>query len=284
MQSVFLPERLFSIIGSPLGHSLSPLLHNWGFQRLGLPYVYFPWEVTAEGLPEVQVGLRSLPLFGASVTIPHKQSVMPYLDELTATARRTGAVNTLYWSGGRLWGENTDAAGFLQALDHKGIEPSSVLVLGCGGAAHACVSGLLERGVRDVAVSGRNEASLQRLRQRFAVRALPWEDRERHAGDLLVNATPLGMKGATSGRSPVSDQALAGFRWVVDLVYNPLQTPLLSRAESMGARTADGLWMFVFQGLAQFELWTGGRPPALEARSLLEDALGRGPENGGRRG
>jgi shikimate dehydrogenase len=276
MQSASPPQRLFAVVGSPLGHSLSPVLHNWGFQRLGLPYVYFSWEVPVLELPALHVGLRSLPLSGASVTLPLKQAVIPYLDEATLRVRQTGAANTLYWNRDRLWGENTDVSGFLSALDHLGIAPSSALVLGAGGAACACLSGLLERGIGDVAVSARNEHAVRHLRERFKVRTVAWDQRGLCTGDLLVNATPVGMQGGPEGdASPMGDEGLTGFCRVMDLVYNPVQTPLLARARARGLQEVDGLWMFLFQGLAQFELWTGRSLDPEEARGLLENALAR---------
>lgn len=200
---------------------------------------------------------------------------MPLLDRLTANAREIGAVNTLYWEDGRLWGENTDVTGFMAPLLELGTTPGTVLVLGAGGAARAAVCGLHRAGWR-VLLSARTGNRADRLAHSFQAGHVPWSERHEVRPDLLVNTTPLGMSGPFQGLSPWK-ASLRGISLVYDLIYNPRETPLLTQAEREGAGVVHGLPMFVHQACAQFELWTGRRFPLDRAMPLLEETLaGRG--------
>lgn len=282
------PEHLFGILGKPLAQSLSPALHTWAFARTGFAGAYCAWEKGAEELPEFFRAVRCLPIAGLSVTIPHKQAVLPFLDGLTPRAGALGAVNTIFWRENRLMGENTDADGFLAALSrHKGALPPSALVLGAGGACRAALAGLRELGFARVYVAARklNKAAL--LAHDFGCLAVPWEERERVLSSLdsclIVNATPLGMRGADVGASPLSEDALAALArragkgnapsLVYDLVYSPRQTRLLRMAEEQGLGTVDGLAFFVAQGLMQFRIWTGLSPSFEAAFALAAQEL-----------
>ena len=253
----FVPEKLFGIIGDPLGHSLSPLLHNQAFAWFNLPSVYCSWPLKAEAVEQFIQALRLLPISGCSVTIPHKQRVAALCDGLSDWAARTGAVNTLYWKDGELFGENTDCTGFMAPLQDQDLCPSSALVLGTGGAALAVSTGLQALGVRKIAVAGRNPDQLRRLQERFAVTPVAWENRTEVRASLLVNATPLGMAGDHAGALPYPGEGLSRFGCVYDLVYNPLWTGLLAAARDAGCICISGLDMFVCQAVEQFRLWTG---------------------------
>lgn len=262
---------LLGIIGHPLSHTLSPVLHNWAFRELGIQASYHVWDTPPEKLQAFLAALRTLPIHGASVTIPHKEPVMPLADRLTANAREIGAVNTLYWEDGKLWGDNTDVTGFMAPLLERGTPPGKVLVLGAGGAARAAVCGLHRAGWK-VLLSSRTGNRADRLAHSFQAEQVPWSERHAVRPDLLINTTPLGMSGPFQGLSPWKD-SLQGISLVYDLVYNPRETPLLAQAAREGVETIPGLPMFVHQALAQFERWTGRRFPLPGAMALLEQAL-----------
>jgi len=265
-------KRLFGVVGHPLQQSLSPVIHNWGFEEHELPWTYLAWDIDPEHLPHFTVALRTLPISGASVTIPHKLSIMPYTDRLTRTALSVGSVNTLYWQDGQLWGENTDLAGFLSPLE-AGREPvDSALILGAGGASLACIQGLRRMEVGDIAVCARDDGKARALAGEQGIRAVPWSERGERSADLLINATPLGMKGKGRDSLPL-DPVPERFPLVYDLVYNPVRTLLLRRAEEAGCRTISGLAMFVNQAREQFRIWTGLKLEEEALASLVRDHL-----------
>ena len=201
----------YGVIGSPLTQSLSPALYAWGFARSGHPGAYFAWEKNKPDLPGFFAAMRSLPIAGLSVTIPHKQAVIPFLDKLTPRAQAVGAVNMVYWQEGSLVGDNTDVVGFLAPLlkirDAGKKLPPSALLLGAGGAGRAALTGLRELGLAEVWVAARNAAKAEALARDFGCRPLAWEDREQALAKLgpvlIINATPLGMTGTFAGQSPL---------------------------------------------------------------------------------
>ena len=266
------------ILGYPLGHSASPAFQQAALDHLGLDARYEAWEVEPERLAERVQELRGPDLLGFSVTVPHKEAVMPLLDAVEATARDIGAVNTVVCRDGRLVGANTDLAGFLAALREEGAyEPrgGSALVLGAGGAARAVAYALLSDGAAAVAIANRSPERARILAEELGARfpakvqALPL-DAEALAPllgadasvDLLVNCTSVGMAhGPDPDASPVPAGLMPSTALVYDLVYNPQETPLLAAARRAGARTLGGLPMLVYQGAAAFRLWTGREAP-----------------------
>lgn len=290
--NIVLPQKLFGIIGYPLGHSLSPVLHNWGFRKKFPDAVYMRWPVTSDQLPHFMEAVRVLPIHGVSVTIPHKESMFSYCDTVTEAARTVGAINTLYWREGLLWGDNTDVTGFIAPLQERGWTFSSALVLGAGGAARAVLAGLVAYGVRDIRIANRTLHTAKELAQQFGATAIPWEERESYIGQLVVNTTPCGMAGSSlAGTSPLSLEALqqaaaschdaqgnslergTTHLLVYDIVYNPLETPLLRNALQAGWHVQDGLAMFIAQAVEQYRCWTGEMFSSQEARTLLVDTL-----------
>jgi shikimate dehydrogenase len=265
--------QIFGIIGYPLGHSLSPTLHNWGFARTSFPGTYCRWPVTAEQLPAFMLAVRTLNIRGVSVTIPHKESVIPHLNGLTPRALAVGAVNTLYWEGDLLMGDNTDVAGFLAPLQLRHASITSALVLGAGGAARAVLAGLREVGCQKIVLANRSPEAARKMAAEFGATPCPWEERKEVRAELLVNTTPLGMLGDFVDQTPW-EGSMGRFTLVYDLIYNPLQTRLLGEAEDAGCTTLSGLDMFIHQGLAQFQRWTGLEFPLAEADRLLRKHLG----------
>lgn len=259
----------YGIIGWPLGHSKSPLLHNWGLRTSGLPGSYEAWPTEPKKLKAFMAEVRARHIKGVSVTIPHKEAVMPYLDGLTERAQSVGAVNTLFWKDGRLLGDNTDVAGIKVPLTPHQAGLESALVLGAGGAARAACAALKELGVPEIAVTGRTAAKAEALARAFGITTVDWQGRATRPWSLLVNTTPLGMTGEHKDESPWPRDAFAGVGLVFDLVYNPVRTVLLEEAKNAGVTVLSGLQMFLHQGLAQFEIWTGVRLDEKSARQLI---------------
>jgi shikimate dehydrogenase len=266
--------RSYGIIGWPLGHTLSPTLHNWGFAELGLDARYRAWPLKPDDLPAFMERVRSEPVHGLSVTIPHKRAVMAHLDRVSGRAEAIGAVNTVYWDGDGLCGENTDVIGVVAPLRGLTPLPRSAIVLGAGGAARAAVAGFLELGIERVAVANRTRTKAESLAGDFGVACVGWEERMDFPWDLVCNTTPLGMSGDLANETPWDADRFAAGAVAYDIVYNPLTTRFLAEAGTAGCRTVSGLEMFLHQGLAQFRLWTGRDMDEAGARRLLLAALG----------
>ena len=281
------------IIGYPLGHSASPAFQQAALDHLGVDATYERWEVAPERLAERVRELRGPDLLGFSVTVPHKEAVMPLLDEVDTAARDIGAVNTVVHSDGRLLGANTDLAGFLRALREDGdYEPRGrrALILGAGGAARAVAYALLSEGAASVAIANRSPERARTLANELATRfparvdalALDAESLAPLLGadasvDLLVNCTSMGMAhGPAADASPIPAGLIPRTALVYDLVYNPAETPMLAAARRAGARTLGGLPMLVYQGAAAFRMWTGREAPVDVMMRAASAALQRG--------
>ncbi len=276
--------RLAGVIGWPVSHSRSPLLHNRWLERYGIDGAYVPLPVRPGMLAAAVQGLRAAGFAGVNVTLPHKPEAATLCDELTPSARLTGAVNTLVF-GETIVGHNTDGAGFVAHLRASGVDPAAgpALLLGAGGAARAIAAALLAEGV-PVTVSNRNPERAAALAAALpGLRTLPWEQRGAMPGSalpdsalrdsaLLVNTTSLGM----AGQPPLPmrlDRARPGLV-VADIVYVPLETPLLATARARGLRTVDGLGMLLHQAGAGFAAWFGQAPEVdADVRDLLVASL-----------
>jgi shikimate dehydrogenase len=274
--------RVVGIIGDPVSHSLSPRMHNAAFAHYHMNWCYLPFPVPSPLLPDAIRGLRALGIVGVNVTIPHKESVLPLLDEVDGEARAIGAVNTIHIVEGRCFGYNTDAHGFREALRQEGLfAPSGrrVAVLGAGGGARAVCAAVAWEGAGEVVILNRTPERGRRLAEDLARRFpetrfsfLPLEGRlvkeVLPTCDLVVQATSLGMKGEAS---PVKEPTVFHKGMVVvDLVYQPEETPFLRMARAMGAKTVTGLTMLVYQGARSFEIWTGRPAPV----AVMKQAIG----------
>jgi len=263
--------KICGVIGDPIEHTMSPVMHNAAFKEMGMDYVYVAFQVKKEGLGEAIRGMRGLNIRGLNVTIPHKVAIIPLLDRLDHLAELIGAVNTVVNDNGVLTGYNTDAEGFLQALLERGIEPrgKNVVILGAGGASRAISFILAERGSSLVILNRTLDKAREcasRIGEVFQkeVKALGF-DSENLAkalteADILVNTTSVGMYPDTD-ETPVNSDLLRPGLIVVDIVYNPIKTRLLEETEAAGARTISGIDMFVWQGALAFEKWTGLKAP-----------------------
>jgi shikimate dehydrogenase len=264
-------KHLLGILGYPLGHSYSPAMHNAGIRSLGIDYEYLPFEVDAQGLAGKIAELRKNPDFaGANVTLPHKQTVIPLLDELSDLSAKMGVVNTIVHRDGKLYGTTTDPEGFLNGFKDAGhsFDGKSVVVLGSGGTARTIAFALLllENPSR-VALAARNARTSRELADEILAKTgkrleiLPSDSwRTQVSGfDVVVNATPIGMHPNVE-QSPLDPGALREGQIVYDVLYNPEETALLKHARERHCETVGGLGMLVHQGIASLKLWTGLDP------------------------
>lgn len=266
--------ELYGIMGNPVGHSLSPAMHNGAFGALGLNKAYLPFFV--QDVAQAMTGLRALGVKGVSVTIPHKQAVIAYLDSIDPVAEKIGAVNTLVISNNAIHGANTDWIGANRALSEKiSLQGASVLLLGAGGSARAIGFGLLEAGA-SLTIASRTPEKGQALAKLLGCPWLPLAEADSVKADILINATSMGM-GAQLDLLPIAPESLVNFQVVMDIVYAPLKTRLLQAAEQAGCQTINGLAMLLYQGAAQFELWTGQQAPVEVMRQSLLTSLGCNP-------
>lgn len=249
---------LYAVIGDPVSHSLSPVMHNSAFQYIGYNGVYLAFHV--KEISSAVAGIKSLGIKGVSVTIPHKQAIMQYLDEIDEKALNIGAVNTVYHKEGKLIGFNSDCLGAMSALKEKtDIQGKQVVMIGAGGAARAIGFGIIAEG-GDLTILNKFEDEGKLLANDLGVNYYPMSHFERMECHILINATPLGMTPDIES-TPVSQNNLHKDIVVMDIVYNPLKTRLLREAEHAGCTTVDGISMFIYQGAFQFELWTGQKAP-----------------------
>ncbi len=264
--------QLYGVIGNPVRHSLSPMIHNGAFRRMGLNAVYLAFEV--RDLKGAIDGMRSLGIRGVSVTIPFKMKVIPFLDAIEDGARKIKAVNTLLHEEDRLVGYNTDGCGALEALEEKvDLKGKRVLLLGAGGAARAIGFSLKTRDC-ELIISNRTMDRAAGLAKELRCAHQPLSSIEDLSADVVINATSVGMH-PRDQESPLPQRALKREMTVMDIVYKPLQTKFLREAEEAGCLTINGLEMLSRQGAGQLEIWTGKRPDILEIKNDLRRALQR---------
>jgi shikimate dehydrogenase len=286
--------KFVGLIGHKLKHSISPQFQQAAFDYLGLDIRYELWDTDKDELPNVVEGIRKPSKLGANVTIPYKEAVLLLLDKVDQLARRIGAVNTIVKvkRDDKLVGYNTDAGGFIRALEEDGgFDPKGkrAVLIGAGGAARAVSFALTDAGVRSLVILNRSIERGKELAMDLKwdlkvsdteVIALSWKDGRTLTAlsecDLLVNCTSVGMKNSASeGKSPLSMGLIPKRALIYDVVYNPIETPLIAAAKRAGARTLGGLPMLVYQGAASFKLWTGEEAPIDIMMRAAKRALAR---------
>ncbi len=278
---------LVGLIGWPVEHSLSPMMQNAAFTKVGLDWVYVPLPVRPDNVPQALAGLSALNFVGVNVTVPHKQAVMRYMNELSDSAKIIGAVNTICLQQGKYIGHNTDATGFLNSLLEANCHPQGmrVAVLGAGGAARAVVFALAQAKAASVIVLNRTAERaaflVDDLVETFPNNALHFAALTpqsimdlNNQLDLVVNTTSVGMSPNIEDCPWPSDVAMPSQTIFYDLVYRPLETVFLARAREAGAKTIGGLGMLIHQGAAAFERWTGQAAPIAVMRQACMDGLG----------
>jgi shikimate dehydrogenase len=288
MQQITGKTKLLGIIGDPVEHSLSPVMHNAAIASLGLDYIYVPFPVKPGDLTTVLAGFNAVNLSGFSITIPHKQEIIPLLNEITEDAVNIGAVNTVWRTASGWKGTNTDAEGFvapLKLLDRDWSKTTPV-ILGHGGAARAVIAGLANLGCSEIHVVGRNIDKLARFYQSWShapkittlLKIHNWDNLSSliPAADLLVNTTPVGMSpnAETSLVEASLIQKLKPKAIAYDLIYTPNPTQFLKLAQAQGIMAIDGLEMLLQQGVAALQIWLQQPVPVEVMRDSLQEYLG----------
>ncbi|MFA5779494.1 MAG: shikimate dehydrogenase [Elusimicrobiota bacterium] len=267
--------KILGIFGYPIKHSLSPLMHNAAIEKMDIDFIYLPFEVKTDGLPDAVSAIRIFNITGVNVTIPHKENIIKYLDEISEEAKKIGAVNTIVNKNGKLSGFNTDYYGFLKSISEK-IRPrnKNVLMLGCGGVARAIALSLIDSKINRLTVADIDtekakyflEGSFPQIKV-VKISQIPDEIK---SADIFINATPAGMKAGEC--SPIDKKYLRKDLFVYDVVYNR-ETQLLKDAKKIGAENSSGLDMLIYQGAKSFELWTGKTPPVDLMKKVLRRTL-----------
>lgn len=273
-------RHVAALIGSPVEHSLSPVIHQAAFDAAGVDWTYVAFDVAAGGGAAAVESMRTLGIAGLSVTMPHKQAAFDAVDRLEPAARALQSVNTISWDGDELVGSSTDGAGFVASLAEReiGVDGARVVVIGAGGAARSVIDALGREGAAAIAVVNRTEARAREAATLAAMASVGTVDDIARA-DIVVNATNLGMGVAPVDARPqdmaCDPQLLRPGQVVVDLVYHPLRTAWLEAAERIGARPIDGLGMLIHQAALQQQRWLGAAADVEVMRTAAEAALAR---------
>ncbi len=263
--------ELVGVFGDPVEGNPTGVLEEAGFSALGLNYRYLTIKVTPEDFDIAMKSLRALHMKGINLTMPHKIAVLPYLDEISPSARIIGAVNTVVVRDGKLCGDNTDGKGFVQALKNEGISPKqkNVVILGAGGAARAIAVECALSDASRITIINRSKDHAERLVETIAENTpakaefLPWKPNQKvpEGTDLVINATPVGFHPDQTAKPDIDYQSIQENMVVSDVVFNPAETEFLKEAAAHGAKTISGLGMLVCQGALNFTIWTGKEAP-----------------------
>ena len=274
-------KKLFGVLGNPIGHSMSPVMHNDLFSLYNIDAEYLPFLVQEDELRDAVNGLRALGAGGFNVTVPHKSSIIPFLDEVDELAASIGAVNTVVNKDGKLIGYNTDGLGFLKGLDAylTNIEGQKILVIGAGGAARAIYFTLAKEKPMQIDIANRTlEKAVQLIEEcpySISSKALTLKDASSELGeyDLIIQTTMIGMEPNIT-EQPITLDYLRENSVVCEIIYNPLETRILREAKSIGARVQNGIDMFVYQGALAFDKWTGIFPDIQRMKENVLRQLG----------
>ena len=287
--SIFIPDsetKLYGLLGKTLSHSISPSLHNTGFRDLDLNAVYLMLETKEKDLEEYIKSLKNLGFGGWNVTIPYKESIIPYLNGFSSLARASGAVNTVLNRRGRLTGYNTDVIGFQRQIEESGVKAKDkrAVVIGAGGAARAVIAAMVQLDLADITIINRTVENAEELaklfreensKQNFDFCSLDEQEYGEvvKAADLVVDTTPVGMYSNDIKKIVINPDYLHEDQLVIDLVYNPLKTKILEEAEKRGAQIGNGLPTLIYQAEASFKLWTQEMPKKKKWYQIAEAAV-----------
>ncbi|NLK63419.1 MAG: shikimate dehydrogenase [Fusobacteria bacterium] len=272
--------QLLCLLGHPVSHSKSPLMHNEQLENLGIDAKYLAFDVLPENLGEAIKGLKSLGYLGANVTIPHKEEAMKYVDNLTDEAKNIGAINTIYIKDGKTYGDNTDGRGFILSLvNDGGFDPKDkiALIIGAGGASKAVATKLLLAETKKIYLYDIDTVKMNSLKEHLMnfgkdteVITIKKDELNNTAkiSELIVNCTPIGMK--ETDITLIDENCFNNNQMVFDLIYNPEKTKLLQNAEKKGARILNGLGMLVYQGGLSFEKWTNKKPDTKKMFEIIK--------------
>ncbi len=275
--------KIFGLIGYPLGHSLSPLMHNRAFEAASFNGAYLAFTVAPEDVSEVVPAAKALGIHGFNVTIPHKESIMKYLDRIDPEAEMCGSVNTVIIEGDQAIGYNTDGSGFIRSLQTEGLElPATAVILGAGGSARAIGSSLAARGCDVVFVNRHSERAriLASDLKKFTDQDILGMDTGQaitakvfQRAGMVVNTTPVGMFPRIQEMPAIPLDEVQTGAIICDIIYNPLNSRLLTEAASRGFKTVNGLGMFINQGASSWQLFTGQAAPIKEMYEVVQKYL-----------
>lgn len=275
-------KKLYGVIGDPIGHSMSPDMHNDAFQALGIQAHYQPFHVMEADLPKAVEGMKALGISGFNVTVPHKTAVMPLLDEVDPLAQAIGAVNTVVREQNRFIGYNTDGEGFLAGLmaEYDGdVLSKRILLVGAGGSARAIYYTLSQKGAQKIDIANRTAARAEELKKRcpYPVETfvLTMEEASKQLAnyDIIIQTTSIGMSPHAESM-PLSLDHIRSDAFVADIIYNPIETVLMKEARARGASAQNGAKMLSFQGALAFEKWTGTMPDPSRMETIIYNKLG----------
>ncbi len=263
--------KLAAVVATPIKHSLSPFIHNLAFDHVGENGVYLAFETAEADLGAVIESIKTLDMYGVNLSMPYKEAAVPYMDELSEVAKLTGAINTIVNRDGQLFGTSTDGAGFFKSLKNFHVKDRELTVIGAGGAARSIIAEAAVQGARQITVYNRTYKPELFADYPGNIVFKPLSDLRELTGDLLVNTTSLGMDGVSL---PIpADLKFPGDMLVADVIYLPIETPLLTLAKAQGHQTVNGLGMLLYQAAESFKLWTGQEMPTEMILKKLEEKI-----------
>lgn len=275
-------KKIYAVIGDPIAHSMSPAIHNDAFEKEIMDAEYIAFHVKPDGLGDAVRGMKAIGICGFNITMPHKETIIPFLDEVDDLSRAIGAVNTVFNKDGRLIGYNTDGIGFIKALEEEltgDLTKKKTLIIGAGGAARAIYFTLVKEGVKQIDIANRTKDRAVNLilecpydNQSTAVTFAEAEQRMAEY-DLIIQTTSIGMS-PNSKDAPLNVANIKESAFVSDIIYNPLKTKILMDAEQNGAKIQNGVGMFVYQGAIAFQIWTGIMPDTTRMKQIVLNKLG----------
>ena len=268
-------KKWYAVIGDPIAHSLSPFMHDLWFEEHSVNGTYIPIHVEPDKLEQAVDSMKALGISGFNITLPHKQSIIPFLSKMDETAIVMNAVNTVTCEGGQLTGWNTDGDGFVKSLFMHPVElDAKVLVIGAGGAARGIAFALKRAGFNDVTITNRTYRRAEELAAATRSAALTLKDAEKSLGEfsIIIQTTSVGL--AKNEALPLSLDGLKPQTLVADIIYNPLETPFLKAAKEKDCTIINGVGMFVYQGAIAFEKWTGIQPDTEKMINIITETLG----------
>lgn len=251
--------KLAAVIANPIKHSLSPFIHNYAFEHVCENGIYLAFEVVKDDLKATITSIKSLDMYGANLSMPYKEPALTYMDEVSEVAKLTGAINTIVNQDGRLFGTTTDGVGFFKSIKDFVVKDSEIIVLGAGGAARAIIAEAALQGAKQITVYNRTYKPELFEHYPGNIIVKPLQALTQLSGDLLINTTSVGMDGV-SMPIPLT-MTIPQSVIVADVIYQPLETPLLKYAKSNGNQTVNGLGMLLYQAAESFKLWTGKEMP-----------------------
>ncbi|MCM3788498.1 shikimate dehydrogenase [Domibacillus indicus] len=275
-------KKLYGVIGDPIGHSMSPDMHNDAFGALHMEAYYHPFHIKSEELKTAVAGMKAIGLSGFNVTVPHKTAIMPLLDEIDPLAEAIGAVNTVVRDENRFIGYNTDGEGFVRGLNEEygsSVLDKKIMIIGAGGAARAIYYTLSQQGAERVDIANRTPAKAEELKSRCpypvetALLSLKQAEEQLGNYDIIIQTTSIGMSPKVN-ETPIHVKNIRPDAFVSDIIYNPAETMIMKEAKKQGARVQNGLKMFAYQGALAFEKWTGVLPDTKRMQKIVQNKLG----------